>query len=535
MKVLLVQPPIEDFYDTSIRTYPLGLLYLATSLEGTAEVVLLDARTGCKPRRLGGHEFHELEPFYKEGSYTPFSFFSHYRRFGLTFTEIKQAIEKEKPDVVGIASMCSAYERQALEVAMVAKEASREIVTVMGGIHPTLFPGRLLSHRDVDYCVRGEGETPFFELVSALSHGTMEARRHIRGLCFKERGRFHLSDPNVESDINLLPARQFLDADRYRISKKRYTFFLTSRGCPFSCGFCGKPQVPYRKRSIGSIGEEIDACAALGIEAIDFEDDMLNLDKSFFTAVLELFVGRGITLSAMNGIYPANMDAATLKSMYRAGFRRLNFSLVDLSESILATQGRTTQRSFVQLLPSLDHSPFLVEVHFIIGLPGQRPTDLLDTLCFLMGQRLLLGPSIFYFSPGSPASLSLDPAGEIPLQSMRSSAMLPLNPLFPRTVTYTFVKLVRFINYVKQLLDRHDGITASRDLLTAEAVAGDGRRQMIFERLLADKRFVYYDTEQGRMADEPVDHGLVRTFFERARGARIKGYRTGKTLVMDAE
>ncbi len=535
MKVLLVQPPIEDFYDTSIRTYPLGLLYLAAAVGDIADVVVLDARTGSKPERLGGHEFHELEPFYKEGTYTPFSFFSHYSRFGLTFGEIKRAVEKEKPDVVAVASMCSAYEKQALEVAMAAKEASREIVTVMGGVHPTLFPERLLSHRDVDYCVRGEGETPFFELVSALSHGNIQAQREIGGLSFKEKGRFHLSGTNVESDINLLPGRQFLDADRYRIHKKRYTFFLTSRGCPFSCGFCGKPPVPYRKRNIGSIAGEIDACAGSRIEAIDFEDDMLNLDRSFFAAVLELFVGREITLSAMNGIYPANMDVPTLELMYRAGFRRLNFSLVDLSESILATQGRTTQRSFVQLLPYLDHSPFLVEAHFIIGLPGQRPTDLLDTLCSLMGQRLLLGPSIFYLSPGSPASVSLDGAGDVPLQWTRSSVMFPLNPLFPRTVTYTFVKLVRFINYVKQLLDRYEGITAGRDLLTTEAVAADGRRQMIFERLLLDKKFVYYDPEQGRTCNEPVDHGLVRTFFERAKDTRIKGYRTGKTLLMDVE
>jgi hypothetical protein len=113
--------------------------------------------------------------------------------------------------------------------------------------------------------------------------------------------------------------------------------------------------------------------------------------------------------------------------------------------------------------------------------------------------------------------------------------MFPLNPLFPRTVTYTFVKLVRFINYVKQLLDRHDGIAAGRDLVNAEAVATDGRKRMIFERLLSDKTFVYYDLDRGRMCDEAVDQGLVRTFFERARGVRIKGYRTGKTLVMDVE
>ena len=533
MKVLLVQPPIEDYYDTSVRTYPLGLLYLASAIRDIADVALLDARTGCGPAHAG-HGFPELEPFYREGHFTPFSFFSRYSRFGLPLPAIREFIGKERPDMVAVSSMCSAYETQATDVASAAKKVDRQIVTVMGGVHPTLFPGRILAHPDVDYCIRGEGETPFFELVSALSSGLAPEVRDIAGLCFTRDGRSRIGPPAVAPDIDILPARHLIDAGRYRIGRKRYTFFLTSRGCPFSCGFCGKPSVPYRRRSTGGIAAEIDACAGSGIEAIDFEDDMLNLDKTFFHALLGLFDGRGITLSAMNGIYPANMDVPTLDLMYRAGFRRLNFSLVDLSESILETQGRKTQGAFMQLLPYLAHSPFLVEVHFIMGLPGQRPADLIETLCFLMGQRLLLGPSIFYLSPGSPLSASLDGAGSVPLRSMRSSVMLPLNPLFPRTVTYTFVKLVRFINHVKQLIDRYDGITGTRDLLDVEAVKADERKRVIFERLLLEKKFVSYDPGLGRTVDEPVDHGLVRTFFERARGAKIKGYRTGKALVMDA-
>ena len=104
--------------------------------------------------------------------------------------------------------------------------------------------------------------------------------------------------------------------------------------------------------------------------------------------------------------------------------------------------------------------PFLVEVHFIIGLPGQDPASLLDTMLFLMDKRLLLGPSVFYLSPGSPLQrIARKRRERRPFRSMRSSVMLPFNPMFPRTVTFTFVKLVRFVNYVKQVLDasRHRG------------------------------------------------------------------------------
>ena len=50
MKVLLVQPPVEDYYDTSIRTYPLGLAYIAARIADTCDVAILDCRTGYKGR-----------------------------------------------------------------------------------------------------------------------------------------------------------------------------------------------------------------------------------------------------------------------------------------------------------------------------------------------------------------------------------------------------------------------------------------------------------------------------------------------------
>ena len=46
MKILLIQPPVEDFYQTSLRTLPVGLLYLAASLRCAGiDVEILDLRT----------------------------------------------------------------------------------------------------------------------------------------------------------------------------------------------------------------------------------------------------------------------------------------------------------------------------------------------------------------------------------------------------------------------------------------------------------------------------------------------------------
>ena len=32
MKVLLIQPPVEDFYDTDVRLQPIGLAYLKAAV-----------------------------------------------------------------------------------------------------------------------------------------------------------------------------------------------------------------------------------------------------------------------------------------------------------------------------------------------------------------------------------------------------------------------------------------------------------------------------------------------------------------------
>ena len=527
----MIQPPIEDFYDTSIRTYPLSLVYLGTGIRDIANVVIKDMRTGRKREVPGANPFPDLADYYRDGVRTPFSFFGRYYRFGLDSHEIKKEIEDAKPDVVCVSSLFTTYALEALEVARLAKEVDSRIVTVMGGIHPTLFPRHVLEFPWVDYVIRGEGETPLFELVMALSEGGTGADRGIGGLCVRDGDSFRISEPHVEKDMDTVPDRRFLDPARYRIGRKNYSFMLTSRGCPFRCEFCGRPSIPYRKRSLGSIEQEIATLQELNISAVDFEDDMLNLDPAFFSSILRLFDGSGLTLSAMNGIYTENLDLATLERMYEAGFRKLNFSLVDISRPVMERQKRLFPANFLSLLPWLEGSPYLVETHFIIGLPGQTPDEILETMIFLMGKRLLPGPSIFYLAPGSPIfDETTGPDWEGKIKSMRSSAMFPVNPLLPRETLFTFMKLTRFINYMKNVVDREPGVKGLSDI---PLVGTNPLDREIVSALLTEKRFVSYDLKKKELREEPQDRTLVERFFERALGSVIRGFRTSNSLKID--
>src|ERR1043166_7767742 len=50
MKVVLVQPPVEDFYDTDVRLQPIGLCYMKAAVKKwlpDVEVVVRDYHAGC--------------------------------------------------------------------------------------------------------------------------------------------------------------------------------------------------------------------------------------------------------------------------------------------------------------------------------------------------------------------------------------------------------------------------------------------------------------------------------------------------------
>jgi anaerobic magnesium-protoporphyrin IX monomethyl ester cyclase len=534
VRVLLVQPPIEDFYDTAIRTYPLSLLYLAAKIREICDVSVVDFRTNKKPRPIQEHPFPELKPYYRQSASTPFSLFTSYYRFGSTKEEIQDTIREVKPDVVGISSLFTTYACEALEVARCVKRVDPEIMVVMGGLHPTAFPDHILNEPCVDYVVRGEGETPFFQLITALGAGNQSAIRQIRGVCFRKGGKSNISMPHVEEDLSLAPDRRFLAPANYRIGRNKYTFFLTSRGCPFHCSFCGRPSIPYRQRDLNGISKEIEECINLGIEALDFEDDMLALDRQFFSQVLERCEGTGLTLSAMNGIYAETLDAEMLERMFRAGFRRLNFSLVDISRAVIRNHGRLFSERFLELLPYLESSPFLTEAHFIMGLPGQTAKDVVDTMIFLMGRRVLPGPSMFYLAPGS--AIFEDKVGEDweqHIKRMRSSAIMPVNPDLTRDMLFTLMKIARFVNLVKATVDREHGMATLQDLTEGAAFGKAPHSREILWTLLAEHRFVCWDKARGTLVDEPQDYGLVKLFFERAKGAVIKGFRTGNTVLAE--
>ncbi|MBU0970146.1 MAG: cobalamin-dependent protein, partial [Proteobacteria bacterium] len=169
-KIILVQPPIEEFYLTRKRTIPYGLASICASLEARGYPTrILDGLATDKSKILAlPNEFSHLASFYGHEDLSLFSLFHQFKHFGYSYEHIGTQVRNEQPFLVGISSLFTAYCEQALTTARVIKKFYPPAYIVMGGHHPTHFPEESLACKEIDFVLRGEGEVCLPLLCDAL-------------------------------------------------------------------------------------------------------------------------------------------------------------------------------------------------------------------------------------------------------------------------------------------------------------------------------------------------------------------------------
>jgi tRNA A37 methylthiotransferase MiaB len=484
MKILLIQPPIQDFYQTSIRTQPIGLAYLAASLRNHGHnVEIIDFQTEKKKSIPIPAELSYLKDFYPFNDQSPFKLYSGYYHFGMGWEEITKRVEDSKADVFGISSSFTPYHNEALEVAQIIKQWDRKKVVVMGGAHVSCDPKGILRSPFVDYVILGEGEVRFPLLLEQIGKGRVGDIEKVDGVGYRKVGTTRNRDGEIRikplqnfiQDLDSLPhpARDLFDLDRYRMRKKRSTMIITSRGCPHGCAYCSAHLImgaSFRTRTPKAILREMKECQEkYGIEIFDIEDDNFTFDqkraKQLMNLVIETFGEGEIELSAMNGVSFSSLDGELLGLMKKAGFKTINLSYVSTDPRTKERMGRPKAKTeFNEILEETERVGIDVVAYAILGMPGQTIEEMVDTLIYLMGKKVLIGPSIYYPTPGTPLFERCRQEDILPPHpcQWRSSAFPIETKEFSRVDLLTLFRLARMINFIKGKMDEkeiEEGIT----------------------------------------------------------------------------
>ena len=535
--VLLIQPPIRDFYLTAKRTIPYGLACIATALRQAGfRVQIIDALASPKRRILPlPAAMAYLRAHYGRVDRSPFALFHHFYHFGLGFDHIGRQARRSGAFLVGISSLFTPYADEALATAAAVKHHHPQCQIVMGGHHPSAFYHEVLAHPAVDYVIRGDGERALPALARALRENRPVG--YAPGIVWKDL------DGTIPSETTLAvmdaheipaPAMDLIQQHRYRRRHQAAMVVVTSRGCPLDCSYCSLGRssgIPHRRRPVAGVLAEIaHGIEEHGVRFIDFEDENLSLDRAWFRELLAgitPFTGdRGVELRAMNGLLPATLDSDMVGAMRAAGFKTLNLSLGSSHPDQAARFQRPDLRaSFERVLARGSQLEMNAVAYVIAGAPFQSALQSVDDLLYLARRPVLAGLSIYYPAPESrdfERCQALDLLPEAP--ALWRSTALPLDLTTTRLESVTLLRLARLLNFIKSILD------AGRPLPEPAPVGGqlpmpDDRRRA-GERLLAaflhDGKIRGVEPD-GVVYEHPVATDLTRRFLNGLNPAELCG------------
>jgi radical SAM superfamily enzyme YgiQ (UPF0313 family) len=469
-KLLLLQPPVEDFYDTDVRLQPIGLAFLkAAVLKAFPEVQvkIIDFHHGWgRKTKAIPKELSYLRPYYPVHDKSPFSVFYQYYRFGASNATIVEEVLKENPDMIGISSLFTAYYREVLSMASAIK-AAVPVPLLVGGSHVSAFPESMLRHPAVDYVLQGEAEESLVALLRVLlpspknKSGELSA---IAGLGYKDQAQLHLNAMGPGPDLAQLPIPDLsdLDANKYLYEGKPMCCLVTSRSCPHRCSFCSVHLTfgtQYRKRSPAAIVDEIAARYQQGYRVFDFEDDNLTFYKKDMLELLEGIEARlpfdDLQFVAMNGISYLSLDAELLTQMKRVGFTHLNLSLVTSDKAVRESTKRPhTVEKYLEIVHLGRQLGFKMVSYQILGIPGESLDSMLQTLAFNAQQPVLLGASMYYDAPSIAKERKYQ--SDEAMFKIRLSAMAIESDEVKREDVYSLFVTTRILNFLKGLTFEHD-------------------------------------------------------------------------------
>ena len=353
MKVLLINPPFHRFFGSEQDYIPLGLTYLANTVE---DCYVYNAEINTHLKYVGYKDRSNGQQIYIDGICSA----------NAIWDEVERKIREYNPIIVGIY-VPSVKLKSALRVAEITKKINPNIKVVMGGPHPTIRPEEVLDNKNVDAVLKGEGESIFPTLVSDLSNG---ANQYI------------YEQSELIKNINTIkfPARDKL-LDHY--SPNGYGHIISARGCPYGCTYCGSVCIWHRTirfRNLDNIMEEIkEVRDKYGTTDFTFWDETFTVNKKRINEFCDKIKPLNVNWRCDTRIDV--IDKKLLLKMIDSGLHHISIGVESGNQETLdfIKKGITVEQ-IKKAAKILNETGVYWKAYLMIGFPNETEQHILDTL-----------------------------------------------------------------------------------------------------------------------------------------------------------
>ncbi len=224
--------------------------------------------------------------------------------------DIQRTVDEWRPDAVGV-SIRNIDNSAGYKTLFLLEETLSKVVNplkkafggpiVIGGPSVGISGAAMLNYFDLQYAIRGDGETAMVEFLRRFDHGL--PLDNLQGLVRRENGRivednepFHVEDLDALPIVN--PGR-YIDLGSYQKFDSPLQI-QTKRGCALKCSYCTYNRIEgqcYRLRNPERVADEIETLVReTGINYFEFTDSTFNIPLKHAKDVLRAVIARGLDL-----------------------------------------------------------------------------------------------------------------------------------------------------------------------------------------------------------------------------------------------
>lgn len=282
---------------------------------------------------------------------------------------------------------------------------------ICGGPHPTLNPHCLSEIPALDAIVRGEGEFPMLDLLTAFENNTDILK--IKNFWFRNNDKIVTNGLRpLIADLDTLPFpdKDSLDYQQVINANEGRNRFLFSRGCTYNCTFCSNHayseiygQNYYRRKSPQKAIEEIEKdVTRYSFKTVTFDDDTINLNKKWFYDFFSLY-RKTFKFPFRCNVRPDIINEDMIKLLKDAGVHRVYIGVEHgneiLRERIL--KRKMTNKRIIRTFNLFNKYNIKCYTQLMVGLPYENKNLFLDTVRLCRELRTNNPINIFNPYPGT--------------------------------------------------------------------------------------------------------------------------------------
>ncbi len=295
---------------------------------------------------------------------------------------VAKLIDEQGFDIVFISNMASTASLPLMiELAFKIKEKNSTCKIVIGGVHATYHYEEIMNAYDfLDYICIGEGEEFCGNLVDAVDNNT--SLSNVPGLVWRNSDGFVVKNNSSKPiDVNDYSAGWELieNWDWYvsPMSKERAAVVQFSRGCPFSCSFCGQWDFwkVWRYKDIVKFVDELQYLKSrFGVTCFVFADENPQSNSEIWYSLLEEISDRDLGIHLILNLRVSDIirDKDYLPLYKSAGISMIDLGVESASQNRLdVLNKRTTIDQNKEAIALLRANDIVSIVQTIIGFPDE--------------------------------------------------------------------------------------------------------------------------------------------------------------------